>query len=183
VCPAITYLFCSLLQLFLQTNRNLYNFSLLFASNVENLLAFMVQGYISEGLLHFIEICLGMVYLAAVLFNLYWFLKPLADREEFDAMSRWIEKRVDHVVDVAMKPFLGVKRSYYRLKLKIGFSEVEPTSSTSSPSATAKWRKGALAAIFARNGAASETEEKTKDNGPSRVQIKKDDPFENRKSI
>ncbi|KAK1740381.1 hypothetical protein QTG54_009331 [Skeletonema marinoi] len=164
---------------------NLYNFSLLFASNVENLLAFMVQGYISEGLLHFIEVCLGMVYLAAVLFNLYWFLKPLADREEFDAMSRWIEKRVDHVVDVAMKPFLGVKRSYYRLKLKIGFSEAEPTSSTSSPSAIAKWRKGALAAIFARKGAASETEEKTNDNGPSpsRVKFKRDDPFENRKSI
>ena len=126
-----------------------------------------------------------MVYLAAVLFNLYWFLKPLADREEFDAMSRWIEKRVDHVVDVAMKPFLGVKRSYYRLKLRIGFSEAEPTSSTSSPSAIAKWRKGALAAIFARKGAASATEEKTNDNGPSpsRVQFKRDDPFENRKSV
>mmetsp|Transcript_2056 Transcript_2056/g.3520 ORF Transcript_2056/g.3520 Transcript_2056/m.3520 type:complete len:533 (+) Transcript_2056:129-1727(+) len=88
---------------------NLYNFSLLFASNVENLLACMVQGLIGEGLLHFIEVCLGMVYLAAVLYNLYWFLKPLADREEFDALSRWIEVRVDHAVDVTMKPFHRLK--------------------------------------------------------------------------
>mmetsp|Transcript_1483 Transcript_1483/g.2511 ORF Transcript_1483/g.2511 Transcript_1483/m.2511 type:complete len:116 (+) Transcript_1483:112-459(+) len=69
----------------------------------------MVQGLIGEGLLHFIEVCLGMVYLAAVLYNLYWFLKPLADREEFDALSRWIEVRVDHAVDVTMKPFHRLK--------------------------------------------------------------------------
>ncbi len=170
-CPAIAHLLISCL-LFLQIKRNLYNFSLLFASNVENLVAFMVQGYISEGLLHFIEVCLGMVYLAAVLYNLYWFLTPLADREEFDAMSRWIEKRVDYVVDIAMKPFHWLKR-------KAGFEKAHPTSPT--PNGIAKWRLSGMAAI---GGKATDGEEKSKDNGRRRVSIKKDDSFEtNRKAL
>jgi len=153
---------------------NLYNFSLLFASNVENLLAFMVQGFISEGLLHLIEVCLGMVYLAAVLYNLYWFLTPLADREEFDALSRWIEKRVDNVVDIAMKPF-------HWLKTKAGLEKAQPTSPTSN--GIAKWRRGGMAAMLTTRGNATKGEEKTKDNG-RRVSIRTDDPFEtNRKAL
>jgi len=157
---------------------NLYNFSLLFASNMENLVAFMVQGYISEVLLHLIEVCLGMVYLAAVLYNLYWFLTPLADREEFDALSRWIENRVDHVVDIAMKPFHWLKR-------KAGLEKAQPTSSSTS-NGIEKWRRGRgrMAAMFTTSGKASKGEEKSTDNGRRKVTIRRDDSFEtNRKAL
>lgn len=169
MCPAITHHLCShVCQLFLQNKRNLYNFSLLFASNVENLLACMVQGLIGEGLLHFIEVCLGMVYLAAVLYNLYWFLKPLADREEFDALSRWIEVRVDHAVDVTMKPFHRLKtKAVYWLR-EIGIAEAKPKS-PQRPSVM--WRRGAMAAMFTREKNGEE-----KDEG-SRTKLRRDDPF------
>lgn len=130
----------------------------------------MVQGHISEGLLHFIEVCLGMVYLAAVLYNLFWFLTPLADREEFDAVSRWIEKRVDHVVDIAMKPFHWLKR-------KAGLEKAQPKSPTSN--GIAKWRRGGMAAMLTTGGKDTNGEEKSKDNGRRRVSIKSDDTFEN----
>ncbi len=130
----------------------------------------MVQGHISEGLLHFIEVCLGMVYLAAVLYNLFWFLTPLADREEFDAVSRWIEKRVDHVVDIAMKPFHWLKR-------KAGLEKAQPKSPTSN--GIAKWRRGGMAAMLTTRGKDTNGEEKSKDNGRRRVSIKSDDTFEN----
>ena len=175
---AVTHLLCSrVCHLSLQMKRNLYNFSLLFASNVENLLAFMVQGLISEGLLHFIEVCLGMVYLAAVLYNLYWFLTPLAEREEFDAMSRWIEDRVDHVVDVTMKPFRRLKTKAVHWLREIGIAEGEPPVPR-RPSVL--WRRGVMAAVFTRekNG-----EGETKDDG-ARTSLGRDEPFnEDRKKM
>lgn len=175
MCPAIAHLLCShICILFLQIKRNLYNFSLLFASNVENLVAFMVQGYISEGLLHFIEVCLGIVYLAAVLYNLYWFLTPLADREEFDAMSIWIEKRVDHVVDMALKPFHWLKR-------KAGLEKAQSTSSSTSNGIAR--RRGTMAAMLTSRGKATNGEEKSTDNGRRRVSIKTDDTFENNRKV
>jgi hypothetical protein len=139
--------------------RNLYNFSLLFASNMENLVAFMVQGYIHESLLHFIEVCLGMVYLFAVLYNLYWFLKPLADREEFDAMSRWTERRVDRVVDAALKPFLLVKRSFGRLKTKAGFAKSKPSPPMASDGG--RLRTVMAAMRFKKAGASAARERET----------------------
>jgi hypothetical protein len=129
--------------------RNLYNFSLLFASNMENLIAFMVQGFISERTLHFIEVFLGMVYLSAVLSNLFWFLKPLADRDEFDALSKWIEKRVDRVVDAAMKPFRWVKT-------KAGFAK--PKTSSTNVSKGNVMKRTVMSALRMKSGASSPKE-------------------------
>lgn len=108
--------------------RNLYNFSLLFASNVENLIAFMLQGYMNERLLYYMECFAGIMYLFAVLSNLYWFLTPLADRDEFESMIDLIEAGVDRVVNATMRPFMWVKRSFARLKSKLVSTKPEDPS-------------------------------------------------------
>lgn len=129
--------------------RNLYNFSLLFASNVENLLAFMLQGLINERMLYLIEVFLGMVYLFAVLSNLYWFLTPLADREEFDAMTKWIDVRVDRAVYTVIKPFSWVKRKYHAMKVKAGFQVKE--SEDHNVNGNGKLKGGVMAAMRMQN--------------------------------
>ena len=159
----------------LQMKRNLYNFALLFVSNVENLLAYMVQGYIGDSYLHFIEVILGILYLAAVLYNLFWFLKPLSDREEYDALRKGIEERLGQAINVTMKPFRQLKTKAADLLKKVGIVEVEsdPTApKLRRPSMT--WRLGARAAMFTRE---KKEEEKTKDDGP-RTRVARDDPFE-----
>lgn len=166
---------CSRSSIALQMKRNLYNFALLFVSNVENLLAYMVQGYIGDSFLHFIEVILGILYLAAVLYNLFWFLKPLSDREEYDALSKGIEERLGNAIDFTMKPFRRLKTKAADLLKKVGIVEVETESKAPSPRRPSMtWRLGARAAMFARE---KKEEENTKDDGP-RTRVARDDPFE-----
>lgn len=155
--------------------RNLVNFALLFVSNVENLLAYMVQGYIGDSFLHFIEVILGILYLAAVLYNLFWFLTPLSDREEYDALRKGTEERLRSVIDFTTKPFRRLKTKAADLLKKVGIVEVEKESKASSPRRPSMvWRLGARAAIFTRG---EKEEEKTKDDGP-RTRVARVDPFE-----
>ena len=166
---------CSRSSTALQMKRNLYNFALLFVSNVENLLAYMVQGYIGDSYLHFIEVILGTVYLAAVLYNTFWFLTPLSDREEYDALKKGIEERLGIAINFTMKPFRRLKTKAADLLKKVGIVEVETESKASSPRRPSMvWRLGARAAIFTRE---KKEEEKTKDDGP-RTKVARDDPFE-----
>lgn len=73
---------------------NLQNFFLLFASNVENLLAFLVRNYVYESLLYYTEVLLGGLYVYFVVRNLLWFLEPLADREEYNSLIQYIEDMI-----------------------------------------------------------------------------------------
>ena len=83
--------------------RHLQNFVLLFASNVENLLAFMFRYIMNESLLHYTECLLGMLYLHLVVKNLLWFISPLKDRDEYTNLEMWFEDKVDYVKE-RLKP-------------------------------------------------------------------------------
>eukprot|EP00578_Thalassiosira_sp_NH16_P027767 CAMPEP_0181102506 /NCGR_PEP_ID=MMETSP1071-20121207/14357_1 /TAXON_ID=35127 /ORGANISM="Thalassiosira sp., Strain NH16" /LENGTH=461 /DNA_ID=CAMNT_0023185495 /DNA_START=239 /DNA_END=1621 /DNA_ORIENTATION=+ len=74
---------------------HLFNFFLLFASNVENLLAFMLRNIINEKVIEYTESLFGIMYLYFVLKNLLWFIKPLQDREEYALLWVWFEDKVE----------------------------------------------------------------------------------------
>ena len=82
----------------------------------------------NERLLYYMECFAGIMYLLAVLSNLYWFLTPLADRDEFESMIDLIEAGVDRVVNATMRPFMWVKRSFARLKSKLVSTKPEDPS-------------------------------------------------------
>ena len=75
----------------LNNYRHLYNFFLLFISNVENLLAFVLRDIIGATLMHRIEEILGILYLYLVISNLLWFLSPLKTREEYSSFISYAE--------------------------------------------------------------------------------------------
>ena len=147
----------------------------------------MLQGFINERMLHLIEVFLGMVYLFAVLSNLYWFLTPLADREEFDAMTKWIDVRVDRAVDTAIKPFLWVKRKYLAMKVKAGFKAEEPENHNVNGSG--KMKRGVMAAMRMQNIASKPAllkKGQSKDTAMmNRARMGESDPFQGhgRKSL
>mmetsp|Transcript_13016 Transcript_13016/g.28096 ORF Transcript_13016/g.28096 Transcript_13016/m.28096 type:complete len:491 (-) Transcript_13016:193-1665(-) len=72
---------------------HLYNFCLLFASNIENLLAFMFRNIINKAALEYAESILGIVYLYFVIKNLLWFIQPLYERDEYANSFIWLENR------------------------------------------------------------------------------------------
>jgi len=78
---------------------HLKNFALLFLSNVENLLAFLLRNYINIRVLEFAEWGLGMLYLYMVVNNSLWFLKPLKQREEYTVWMAWLEDHVETFKD------------------------------------------------------------------------------------
>lgn len=59
---------------YLSTCRHLFNFFLLFASNVENLIAYIFRDIVGERIMHHIEVLLGILYLYFVMHNLFWFI-------------------------------------------------------------------------------------------------------------
>ena len=75
--------------------RHLYNFFLLFASNVENLIAFMLGNFIPKKIMHPMESFLGVLYLYFVVKNLLWFIKPLSERKEYSLLLNWMECKVE----------------------------------------------------------------------------------------
>lgn len=147
----------------------------------------MLQSFINERMLHSIEVFLGMVYLFAVLSNLYWFLTPLADREEFDAMTKWIDVRVDRAVDTAIKPFRWVKRKYHAMKAKAGFKAKEPEDHNVNGSGEMK--RGVMAAMRMQNLASKPAllkKGQSKDTATmNRARMGESDPFQGhgRKSL
>lgn len=82
---------------------HLYNFFLLFASNVENLMAFLLLGIVNEKVLQYTEALLGILYLYAVVKNLIWFIKPLKEREENMLLKVWLEDKIDWVKEKIMR--------------------------------------------------------------------------------
>ena len=76
-------------------NRHLFNFVLLFASNVENLVAFVLRDILNVNFLEYMEIILACLYLYFVVKNLVWFIKPLKERKEFDLFVVWFEDRLE----------------------------------------------------------------------------------------
>jgi len=75
--------------------RHLQNFVLLFASNVENLLAHMLHTILPEHIVKIMENLLAIVYLYLVIQNFIWFVKPLKDRDDFPHLKLWMESRLD----------------------------------------------------------------------------------------
>jgi hypothetical protein len=75
--------------------RHLQNFVLLFASNVENLLAHMLHTILPEHIVKIMENLLAIVYLYLVIQNFIWFVKPLKDRDDFPHLKLWMEARLD----------------------------------------------------------------------------------------
>ena len=55
----------------------------------------MLRGIFNERLLEYTEAFLGMLYLFGVIRNLIWFIKPLAEREEFNLVIIWFEEMGD----------------------------------------------------------------------------------------
>lgn len=76
-------------------HRHLQNFVLLFASNVENLMAYIFSNIMNQRLLHWIEVLLGVIYLVFVVNNLLWFVNPLKEREEYELLLEWGEDKLD----------------------------------------------------------------------------------------
>lgn len=77
--------------------RHLFNFSLLFASNVENLIAYLLRNILNAYVLYCIELTLGIIYTYLVVRNLLWFVKPLTEREEFDLLITFVENKIDEI--------------------------------------------------------------------------------------
>jgi hypothetical protein len=59
---------------------------LLFASNVENFIFFMLHGIISSGALYISEVLLACLYLYLVIKNFLWFIEPLSERDEWETL-------------------------------------------------------------------------------------------------
>lgn len=74
---------------------HLLNFTLLFASNVENLIAFVLRNAINDKVIEITEILLGILYLWLVVKNLIWFIQPLKERDEYASMMIWYENKLD----------------------------------------------------------------------------------------
>jgi len=72
---------------------HLFNFLLLFISNIENLLAFMFRNKISKTVMAYVEAILGIVYLYWVIRNLLWFIEPLYERDEYFNLFIWFENQ------------------------------------------------------------------------------------------
>jgi hypothetical protein len=62
--------------------RHLVNFVLLFASNIENLVFFMLGGVVNGAVLHVSELLLAGLYIFLVIKNLLWFVQPLSSEFE-----------------------------------------------------------------------------------------------------
>lgn len=71
--------------------RHLQNFFLLFASNIENLIFFVIRDVINDIWIDRIEALLGIVYLYFVFQNLLWFISPLKQREEYESLVMYVE--------------------------------------------------------------------------------------------
>ena len=83
--------------------RHLYNFFLLFASNVENFVAFLLRSFVSGKLITTLESILAVVYLYAVIRNLIWFIQPLTERDEYTSLVDWIEDELEVYVEFIQK--------------------------------------------------------------------------------
>jgi hypothetical protein len=66
---------------------------LLFASNIENLAACLLRKYISTEHYNLVESFLAIIYLYYVIKNLFWFVSPLKEREDFSKLLIWFESR------------------------------------------------------------------------------------------
>ena len=71
--------------------RHLINFVLLFASNVENFIFYMLHDWVNASVLYFSEIALAILYLYFVIKTFLWFIEPLSKREEWEILLDTIE--------------------------------------------------------------------------------------------
>ena len=135
--------------------RHIQNFILLFASNVENLMAFVLRHIINDWVLDYSEWILGILYLYLVVKNLVWFIKPLQDREEYTELVAWCEDKVDDCKD-KMKWFVD-KIFPWRFPLWRKKEEgADNGNGNGNGSPGSKWSKavkGTAAAIRIKNGA------------------------------
>ncbi|KAL9185921.1 hypothetical protein ACHAXT_003698 [Thalassiosira profunda] len=115
---------------------HLSNFVLLFASNVENLLAFALRGVINERLLHYAECLLGILYLHFVVRNMLWFVRPLKDRDEYIHLVDWFEDKIDSCKERIRRIIPGMNSR--------GGKEGEPTKRRNSWEATATTLQAAV---------------------------------------
>ncbi|KAL3793366.1 hypothetical protein ACHAWO_002567 [Cyclotella atomus] len=85
---------------------HLINFVLLFASNVENLIFFLLHGWVNETVLYYSEVTLACLYLYFVIKVFLWFIAPLKTRDEWEILLDSIEDSFG-----ALKGLLGFARS------------------------------------------------------------------------
>ena len=79
--------------------RHAHNFLLLFASNVENLVACMLRKYIDSRADDLIESLLAILYIYFVAKNLLWFIEPLKERDDYALLLTWYEDRAEFCSD------------------------------------------------------------------------------------
>lgn len=90
-CFHFSFVHGSHVKLFLQLHRHLINFVLLFASNVENFVFFMLNGWLNESFLYYSEVLLACLYLYLVIKTFLWFIEPLSKRDEWEILVDTIE--------------------------------------------------------------------------------------------
>lgn len=148
-------------------HRHLFNFVLLFISNVENLLAFMLRDAINETVIEYTEYLLAVAYLYFVVRNFLWFIKPLKNREEWEEVLMWFEDKVDDYKDIWKS--LVKKALFWRKKKK-----PEPTKAENKNggemddfSGTLLGKKGGTQAVRAAVKFSAGLKERKRSNGSS----------------
>ena len=94
-------------------SRHLTNFVLLFLSNVENLVAYLMRNVMNDTFIYYAEVLLGVVYLYLVVKNLTWFISPLKERDEYIALVIWytgIARKYRRKCDLLVGKLLGWRK-------------------------------------------------------------------------
>jgi len=127
---------------------HLNNFLLLFLSNVENLIAYLLHSIVNKRILQNSESLLGILYLGFVVKNLVWFVAPLKEREEYDLLLVWLEDKWDWMKD-ALIPW----------RKKGGEISSSSSSSKSKSRGSRKWGTALGAMVRLKKGILKEEEE------------------------
>jgi len=110
---------------------HLQNFFLLFASNIENLIFFVIRDVINDIWIDRIEFLLGIVYLYFVFQNLLWFISPLKQREEYESLVMYVEDFKAEFCDWFDRVFDTITFGLFQIKM-LPKRELTPVEAESS---------------------------------------------------
>jgi len=113
------------------SQRHLQNFFLLFASNIENLIFFVIRDVINDIWIDRIEFLLGIVYLYFVFQNLLWFISPLKQREEYESLVMYVEDFKAEFCDWFDRVFDTITFGLFQIKM-LPKRELTPVEAESS---------------------------------------------------
>ncbi|KAL3806563.1 hypothetical protein ACHAXA_011738 [Cyclostephanos tholiformis] len=122
------------------------NFILLFASNVENLVACVFRKYIETQYDDIVESILAIIYMYLVAKNLFWFIEPLKEREDYALLLKWYEVRAEYFWD-EFRRFISMIRHPWTVmswNKKAEVNKVIPHDGGKTKLALAAWAVQAL---------------------------------------